>query len=117
MKAEIKYINSPDIELEKFYPDEEDNFGFLLQLIVGPKDQEGEESFDLTVCTPIWLVKNHIQSDIILGRYYLIIFEYNYKRLYSYLKNYIENIEGKTWEEIALKLSKIAYWEFEGYRE
>jgi hypothetical protein len=30
-------------------------FSFLARLVVGPADGPGEESFDLTVCSPEWL--------------------------------------------------------------
>jgi hypothetical protein len=52
MNVEIKKLHSPDVwNLESFQP-EEDCFGFLLQLIVGLKGVESEESFDTPVCTP-----------------------------------------------------------------
>jgi hypothetical protein len=56
MQAVIKSIHSPDIEnLETFKPDNHDNFAFLLQLFIGPAELDGEESFDVEVCTPQYI--------------------------------------------------------------
>ncbi len=78
MKAEIKYFHSPDIpDLGTYQPIECDNFVFLLQMFVGEKGKQGEESFDLIVCTPKWLVNNHHKEESVFGLYHLIVFEYD----------------------------------------
>ena len=116
MKAEIKYLHSPDVlNLETFTPIIPDSFGFLLQMMVGEKNKEGEESFDIMVCTPKWLIENQKKSDIILGLHYLIIFEYNYSRLYNKLKSIVDNVNGETWADIGSKLGVIGKWEFQDY--
>jgi hypothetical protein len=52
MRAQLKRIHSPDVQdLSACVPEVRDRFGFLLQMMVGPKGSEGEESFDLCVCT------------------------------------------------------------------
>jgi hypothetical protein len=118
MRAAIKYFNSPDVfDLENFAPDQKDNFNVFVQLMVGPIDTEGYESFDIVICTPKWLLENHDISDIIFGNHYLIVFEYNYKKIYNKLKEKIDNLEADTWDEIALKIGKIGKWEFEDYNE
>jgi pimeloyl-ACP methyl ester carboxylesterase len=38
-------------------PGDPAEFSFLARLIVGPPDSPGEESFDITVCTPEWLAQ------------------------------------------------------------
>ena len=117
MKAELKRIHCPDIfDLEKFYPDQKNVFGILLQLMVSPDNSEGEESFDVMLCTPEWLTKTYKKSEMIFGRHYLIVFEYDYQRIYAKLKDYVEGIKGDTWEEIASKIGRIGKWEFEDYQ-
>ena len=118
MKAEIKYFHSPDISnLENYIPDFKDEFGFLLQMMVGEKESEGEESFDLFVCTPKWLINHNTKETIIYGRHYLIVFEYNYEKIVQELIKYVESVRGKNWESIAEQIGKIGKWEFENYKE
>jgi hypothetical protein len=117
MRATLKRLHSPDIlELSSYQPEVDDSFGFLLQVLVGPKEGEGEESFDVFVCTPEWLKRNHNRTDLIVGRHYLIIFEYNYDRLLRYLDEYCSRCSGETWQEIAEQLGRLGKWEFEDYK-
>ncbi len=118
MKAEIKYFHSPDIiDLEKFEPEIPDEFCFLLQIMVGEKDQEGEESFDAMVCTPKWLLKNNEKDKIIYGRHYLIVFEYNFSKISSALKQLVESSDFENWDDVGEKIGRIGKWEFEDYQE
>ena len=119
MKAILKDFYSTDVDtpLINYIPSSPDNFGFLARLVIGEETLGGEESFDIFICTPLWLISNHKLSDIIIGRYYLIVFEYNYKNIYNKLKNTIEDIEADTWDEIGLKIGCIGKWEFEEYEE
>ncbi len=118
MKAEIKSIFSLDIEseLKNYQPDNNDNFGFGLRMIISPKDGVGEESFDLTVCTPDWLKANNKKDEIIFGRHYLIVFQYDYDAIYKKLAEYVNNIEVSTWDEIGTLIGRIGHWEFEDYK-
>ena len=79
MEAVLKGLYSSDIaDIEKYQPAEEDNFGFVLRALVGPMGQPGEESFDITVCTPKWLAKRYGPSDTVIGLHKLIVFRYDY---------------------------------------
>lgn len=117
MQAVIKHLYSTDIpDLNSYQPEIDDCFGFPLRLIVGPRDDRGEESFDLLVATPKWLLDNYSKDDIVIGRHYLIVFHYDFRLLSTFLQRYVSDCRGDTWEEIASKVSRIGYWEFEDYR-
>lgn len=116
MKAEIISLHSPDIHnLEEFQPEQSDNFGFLLQIIISPKGVEGGESFDTIVCTPKWLLDQHDQNEILFGRQFIIVFKYDYIKLHEAINKYIQSIEGNDWDDIAKEMCKIGKWEFENY--
>src|SRR5262245_44942424 len=67
---ELKHILSPDIDdLESYFPEDPESFGFSLQLLIGPKDQVGEESFEVMVCTPQWLSRHTPHDQIVIGRH------------------------------------------------
>ncbi|MBA3874361.1 MAG: immunity 8 family protein [Anaerolineae bacterium] len=115
--AELKHILSPDIsDLSSYFPDDPESFGFSLQLLIGPKDQVGEESFQVTVCTPQWLSQQFPHDQIVIGCHYLIVFEYNLDRLINRISLILQLYSGETWQEVAMKISRIAYWEFEDYK-
>jgi len=118
MKAILKEFYSLDIiePLKDFRPLKTDNFGFWARMIVSEKNKGGDESFDIMICTPTWLIENHNKSDLLFGRHYLIVFEYNYQKIYSKINNFIDCIKGDSWEEIALKIGTIGRWEFEDYQ-
>ena len=117
MKPKLINFFSLDIEipLSDFIPSSPNNFGFWARLIVGEAKRGGEESFDIMICTPQWLISNHKKSDIIIGRHYLIVFEYNYQHIYSTLKSQIEELEEENWDKIGLKIGRLGKWEFEDY--
>jgi len=116
MKAEVKSIHAPEVnDLKSYTPQDRECFALQLQVMVGPKGMEGEESFDLTVCTPKWLLKQYDKDDIVVGRHHIIVFEYHYHKMIDFIKRLIESCEGDDWEEVAQKVSRYGMWEFEDY--
>lgn len=109
-------LTAGEPDIEKYQPDEEDNFGFVLRALVGPMGQPGEESFDITVCTPKWLARRYGSSEIILGLHKLIVLRYDYSRLRRFIEKYLMHCSGDTWAEMAQKVGLLGQWEFENYR-
>lgn len=118
MKAKLQgfYCLDIDIPLSEYRPLDLDNFGFNARIIVGEEILGGEESFDFIICTPKWLMNKYAPKDIVLGIHYLIVFEFNYPKIYEWIKKFVENTKGDTWEEIALKICNLGYWEFDNYQ-
>ena len=118
MKAKLKNWYCPDIDdLSNYSPVQSDNFCFLFRAMVGLMEEEGEESFDIQVCTPQWLITNMKKDDVFCGRHFLIVLEYNFERIFRKIKNLIESCTGNDWDEIAAKVSRIGFWEFEDYED
>jgi hypothetical protein len=116
MRAEIKDMWSPDVDdLEAYQPEDSDCFGLALDLMIGPHELDGMESFQLTLCTPQWLIGKYSRDDVIIGRHFLIVFEYNYDRIVHRIRSYVEHCTGDTWHEVAEKVARLGLWEFEDY--
>jgi hypothetical protein len=115
MKAAIRHIHSPDLDLETFRPDDPSDVGFLLQIIAGPSDGPGEESFDVMVVTPSWLRRKVEKDGPLIGRHYLVIAAYDAKSLDRFLRTQIESLVSDDWPTLAEKIGRIGYWEFEDY--
>lgn len=118
MRAELKGLHSPDIfDLENYHPESKDDFCFYLELFVGPKNQKGSELFGVTVCTPKWLLNNTKKKELVFLNHYLIVSEYDYMNLYNRIREYIQSQDANSWEELAIKIGRSLYWEFEDYQE
>ncbi|HAC88551.1 MAG: hypothetical protein CMG91_06435 [Marinobacter sp.] len=116
MNAEIKRLHSPDIhDLELYQPEVPEKFGFLLQVMVGPEGVDGEESFDIEVCTPKWLEETYGMNEVVIGRHHLIVREYNYQKIADTIQDFLRECTGESWIEVAEKVSRLGKWEFEDY--
>jgi hypothetical protein len=75
------------------------------------------ESFQLTVCSPEWLADACRTQDYVLGRYHLIVSHFDLESLTKVMTRLVDRCADETWDRVAEKLSRIAYWEFEDYQE
>lgn len=90
----------------------------LIQALVGPDDGPGEESFDIEVCTPAWLVARFEEGwPPLPGCGRLIVARYDWPLIEHTLRRHISYLKAPTWHELALKLSRLGRWEFEDYVE
>lgn len=116
MKAALKSMHSPDGDLtgEKTL---NTSGPILVQLMVGPADSPGEESFDINVCTPKWLEQNVRDNGAIFGRHYLFVDKIDRDSVERAVVDYLSVLDEPSWPELADKIGRIAKWEFEDYRE
>ena len=118
MKAKIRSFHiSGSLNPNQFSPTDPENFSFLLELMVGPENADGAEIFDVQVCTPKWFLSTMKKNDVILGRHFLIVLEYDFDRIINRVRHLIETCTGNNWDEVAEKVSRIGHWEFEDYNE
>ncbi|MFE9582092.1 Imm8 family immunity protein [Nocardia sp. NPDC006044] len=113
MKAELKYIHSPDADLEQGALPQDSLF---VQLMIGPVGGRGEESFDLTVCTPEARDNLVDASDPDSARYLVVLPRIDTALVKRYVDDLLRNLERPTWAELAEEIGHIARWEFHDYR-
>lgn len=117
MRARVKSLHSPDVhDLANWIPDDEAVFGFVLQAMVGPSDEEGAESFDILVCSPGWLARDMSDTGIRSGEHLLLMNRYDHRLLLRYLERRVQTCEAPTWQELVQQLGRLGRWEFDGYR-
>lgn len=115
MRAVIKDMHSPDIDITSEQVGDSTDFGLLLQLKIGPLDAPGEESFDVIVCTPAWISRQVEEQGPLIGRHHLIVNTYDLRKIIRYLKGRVEALEAETWPALAEKIGRLGRWEFEDY--
>jgi hypothetical protein len=115
MRADLRRMYSPDVDdLRRWDPDA-DEPAILVQLMVGPDGAEGEESFEVTLCTSEWLRDRAQKDGIVDGRHHYVVAEYDYDRVLSYFRRRVSSCEGDAWPDVAAHVAQIGAWEFEDY--
>lgn len=116
MKAAIRSLLSFDVDdLARWNPDG-DTWVLAIRLIAGPYDEPGEESFDFTVCSVGWISERIRQDPVFDGRHHLIVESFDWPTLRDYVARRVERCDGATWRDVAQKLARLGYWEFEDYQ-
>jgi hypothetical protein len=117
MRAQLKAIYSSDMDnLELVAPQDPERFCVSVRAMVGPNHGEGEESFDINVCTPKWLAGVCQSEGFVVGRHYLIVCKYDVAYIKKLIAELVEKCEGDSWQDVAERVSRIGYWEFEDYK-
>jgi len=115
VRAVVRHFISPDVDLENFYPDDPENFSFLLEAIVGPDDGEGDELLQLNVCT-LASLRSTVESDrILFGRSLVIVGTSRISEILDAVRSAIERVEADSWAKAAARLARLGHYEFEDY--
>jgi hypothetical protein len=114
ISAQVKGIFSWEMDdLERHVPEDLHKFCVLVRAMVGPRGTEGEESFDIEVCTPEWLKEQVEREGFVLGARHLFVKTYDPVQIRTVISKLIERYSGDSWSAVAQKISRIAIWEFE----
>jgi hypothetical protein len=55
-------------------------------------------------------------ADIVMGRHYLFVREFDFKKLQKFVSEYCTACKSEDWKEVGAKLGRLGKWEFEDYR-
>jgi hypothetical protein len=99
-------------------PEDPAEFSLRARMIVGPADGPGEESFDITVCTPEWLSQTCREAGFYDARHHVVVNLDAFEKgaFHRWLAARVESIQGVSWHEVGERIGRIGYWEFEDYR-
>ena len=117
VRATVTNLFSVDIPvpLTEYKPEDPGNFSLLVRALVGPYPGEGEESFDIVVCTPAWIDSACEKHGFVVGLHHVVVSGYEWAFIEQTLIKLIETCSGSSWNEVARKLAKIGQWEFDSY--
>jgi hypothetical protein len=118
MRAVLKSLNlEPD---PATLPGDPAAFSLLARMIVGPPDTPGEESFDITVCSPEWLAQACRQvGGIYNAQHHLVVNfdDFDVRALERWLTARVQEVQAESWAEVGERLGRLGHWEFEDYRD
>jgi hypothetical protein len=116
MRAKVRRFLSPDVDLSTYVPESPRDVEIFVQIIAGPADGPGDESFNLTVLTPEAAERRVRERGPQLGRHLLIVESWDSARVLEFLTAAVEAEEADTWAELGSRLGRVGRWEFEDYR-
>jgi hypothetical protein len=118
MRPTIRYVCTiTHEEIESFHPQNPSNFETVVRMMIGPEGEQGEESFDISICTPDWLRDQCEQSGFFFPRRRLVVSHWNPDFVRQFISKRISTMTAESWKDLAAKISEFSNWEFEAYRE
>lgn len=116
VRAWLRRLHSPNAsDLKSFRPADPEDFGVLVQAMIGPQGTEGEESFDFMLCTPRWIAREWESDGVRWARATLVVPGYDFEALESAVLKLCRRTEGRDWSEVAERLNRYMQREFEDY--
>ena len=57
------------------------------------------------------------RDQTVIGRHLLIVEAIDQRRVEMFIEDRLRRISGETWNDVALKIGRLGYWEFEDHTE
>jgi hypothetical protein len=115
MRAEVGYFEWTDLEHDRSVGTEPTST--LLVFTAGPAGQPSGETFQVIVATQEALAELIARDDIVIGRHYLFVSIIRQDRVEDFIRDRVGRLDGRDWNQLAEKIARIGYWEFEDYTE
>lgn len=101
MRVVVKDMWSPDVDPPgDGRPADETRFSVFVQVVLGPPDSEGGETFDFTVASPAALREGFVGRTLVVGR-----FDWTEVRGYVEHRVAIDAAHSDTWDQLIARLS------------
>jgi hypothetical protein len=117
MKAKLHSLTSEQVNFDDPADSTQHRSVVHVTMLVGPDHGPGEEIFQVTICAPTWLAEQAQARGPIVGRHLLIVDPMDVSKVAQALREHVELASGKNWNEVALQVARIGYWEFEDYQD
>lgn len=77
--------------------------------------QVGARYLDTAVCSVAWMHRQTALTPVFDARHHLVVREFSWVTIRGYIEARVAACVGDTWNDVAQRLSRFAYWEFEDY--
>ncbi|PZE90429.1 hypothetical protein DEI95_11770 [Curtobacterium sp. MCBD17_008] len=117
VKAQVRFISTNDGEsLEDVVLEDPDDVDIWITVMAGPVGGPGEESFQLRVRSPLSMTRELNQWGPLHERHMVVVAKWNPHQIRSFINRLFTEVEGRDWNEVGERLSRLGYWEFEDYK-
>jgi hypothetical protein len=109
-------VHSASIEhknMRVWRPEKPDNFSTFLVVAIGGKSRRSTSDFSIRIATPNGLAAVDSQTSIIAMRPLIVVKDFNYDDLWSWLTATVEACEADTWEGSVELLQRNFHWEYD----
>lgn len=108
-------MSSADYDVETYAPEDPDCFEVWITAHIGVVDEEGADLFQFRATTPSFLERSLGKGEPQWMRHTLLVARYDPTAIRNALVEHLATIDGQDWNEVGLKVGRIASWEFEDY--
>ena len=114
MRIVIKGIEgSSHGKLRGYMPDDPAVFHEFVAVKIGEKPGKGADDFFIRVATPAGLAALEDQQGVIASRPLLVMREYNFEDLMTWLDSTVSSCQGDSWSASVEKLRRFFDWEYD----
>jgi hypothetical protein len=108
---------SLDLPDAKALPDDPEDCCVTMQADIGPVGEDSADTFSFEVCNPSGLASRlDGEARPFWGRGTLVVGAFSWEAVDAALNQYVRSVSGDDWSEVAEKLNRFMYWEFEDYQ-
>jgi hypothetical protein len=115
MGAELRTLDSPDSPggITTYAPADERSFSLLVEASIGAAGSPGADLFGFQVVGSDRFSENRPEKEFRWGRHYLVVDRWDPQVVRRAIDDLCKRVEGRDWQEIAVKLASYGHWEFE----
>jgi hypothetical protein len=114
MRAELKSIFSPEVDIAGYRPDDPSRFLVSATLSIGIEGEDGSaDDFDVLICSVRSLAGLVAEARVLVARPLIVAERWDFPLILQRIQEYCASCEGEAWEDMVPMLARLGVWEFE----
>ncbi len=98
--------------LDQWKPRDPTDFSVMIDFYAGEEGNDKADAFTAIICSPKSFLRAQDQK-VFSGANYIFMPTFDYVELERFLTDRCAETEGRTWEAIAVQLTRLGRWEFD----